>query len=143
MIAERLYYLAESNGWFSHLQAGFRKGCGCENQILKITQGIEDAFHHNPRKVSVLVLLDIRHFLAAEVREINTRHRNSSSHGEVAVQLSAKSTSQEFVMTGHQGRANRSTKAFPKALSSHHSCSSSISTTSPCYFQKTLSVPFL
>lgn len=40
MIAERLYYLVESNGWFSKLKAGFRKGRGCEEQILKITQSI-------------------------------------------------------------------------------------------------------
>ena len=58
MLAERLYYLAESNGWFSNLQAGFRKGRGCEDQILKITQGIEDAFNRTPRQSSVLVLLD-------------------------------------------------------------------------------------
>ena len=56
MLAERLYYLAESNGWFNKVQAGFRKGRGCEDQILKITQAIEDGFHQKKR--SVLVLLD-------------------------------------------------------------------------------------
>ena len=58
LLAERLYYLAEHLGWFNSTQAGFRKGRGCEDQILKITQAIEDAFHQRPRKVSVLVLLD-------------------------------------------------------------------------------------
>ena len=56
MIAERLYYLAETNVWFSKLQAGFRKGRGCEDQILKIAQAIEDGFQQKKR--SVLVLLD-------------------------------------------------------------------------------------
>ena len=58
MLAERLFTLAENNGWFSCLQAGFRKGRSCEDQILKITQAIEDGFHRNPHKRSVLVLLD-------------------------------------------------------------------------------------
>ena len=59
MIGERLFHLAESNNWFSPLQAGFRKGRSCEDQILKITQAIEDGFHHKrPHKRSVLVLLD-------------------------------------------------------------------------------------
>ena len=58
MLSERLYHLAESNGWFNKFQAGFRKGRGCEDQILKITQGIEDAFNQTPRQPSVLILLD-------------------------------------------------------------------------------------
>ena len=58
MLADRLYHIAESNGWFNNIQAGFRKGRGCEDQILKITQGIEDAFNQNPRQSSVLILLD-------------------------------------------------------------------------------------
>ena len=59
MIGERLYYLAESKGWFSALQAGFRKKRSCEDQILKIIQTIEDGFHNRPKgKKSVLVLLD-------------------------------------------------------------------------------------
>ena len=58
MLAERLYHIAESKGWFSKLQAGFRKGRGCEDQVLRITQAIEDAFNQTPRQSSVLVLLD-------------------------------------------------------------------------------------
>jgi hypothetical protein len=58
MIACRLYHLAESNGWFSHLQAGFRKGRSCEDQILRITQAIEDGFQRKSMERSVLVLLD-------------------------------------------------------------------------------------
>ena len=61
MIGERLYHFAESQGWFSSLQAGFRRGRSCEDQILKITQAIEDGFHNNRNgkgKHSVLVLLD-------------------------------------------------------------------------------------
>jgi len=42
MVAERLYHLAETRGWFNHQQAGFRKGRSCEDQIIRITQAIED-----------------------------------------------------------------------------------------------------
>ena len=58
MIAERLYYLAETKGWLSRLQAGFRKGRSCEDQILRIVQSIDDGFQQKPMKRSVLVLLD-------------------------------------------------------------------------------------
>jgi len=58
IIAERLYHLGEVNGWFSPLQAGFRKGRSCEDQVLKIVQAIEDGFHKSPHERSVLVLLD-------------------------------------------------------------------------------------
>lgn len=59
MFGERLYYLAETKGWFSSLQAGFRKKRSCEDQILKIVQAIEDGFHNRPKaRKSVLVLLD-------------------------------------------------------------------------------------
>ena len=42
MFSERLYFLAERGNWFSRLQAGFRKGRGVEDQILRITQRISD-----------------------------------------------------------------------------------------------------
>jgi ribonuclease HI len=58
MIAERLYFLAETKGWFSKFQAGFRKGRGCEDQILRLAQSIDDGFQHKPPKRSVMVLLD-------------------------------------------------------------------------------------
>ena len=58
MIAERLFHLAESKGWLSGLQAGFRRGRACEDQILRITQAIDDGFQAKPMKRSVLVLLD-------------------------------------------------------------------------------------
>ena len=58
MMAERLYYVGERLGLFSSLQAGFRKGRSCEDQILKITQAIEDGFQNKPMKRSVLLLLD-------------------------------------------------------------------------------------
>ena len=53
-----MFFLAESKGWFNNSQAGFRKGMSCEDQILKITQAIEDSFHQSPRKVAVLIFLD-------------------------------------------------------------------------------------
>ena len=56
MLSERLYHLGESGGGFSGLQAGFRKGRGVEDQVLRITQSITDGFHN--REKSLLVLLD-------------------------------------------------------------------------------------
>ena len=58
MIATRLYHLAETQGMFSPLQAGFRKGRGCDDQISRIIQAIENGFQAKPMKRSVLVLLD-------------------------------------------------------------------------------------
>ena len=45
IIADRLYYIAETNNMFSRFQAGFRKGRSCEDQITRIVQAIEDGFH--------------------------------------------------------------------------------------------------
>jgi hypothetical protein len=42
ILADRLHFLAETRGWFSKFQAGFRKGRSCEDQILRIVQAIED-----------------------------------------------------------------------------------------------------
>ena len=58
MMAERLYYQAETQGWFSDLQAGFRRGRSCTDQILRISQAIEDGFQSKDLERSVLVLLD-------------------------------------------------------------------------------------
>ena len=44
IIADRLYYIAETNNMFSRFQAGFRKGRSCEDQITRIVQAIEDGF---------------------------------------------------------------------------------------------------
>jgi len=57
-MAERLYHLAETAGLFNNQQAGFRKGRGCDDQIVRIIQAIEDGFQHSPFKRSCLVLLD-------------------------------------------------------------------------------------
>ena len=56
VLSERLYDLAETGGWFSGTQAGFRKGRGVEDQILRVSQNIWDAFEN--REKSILVLLD-------------------------------------------------------------------------------------
>ncbi len=58
VLADRLYYIAETKRLFSHFQAGFRKGRCCEDQILKIVQAIEDGFQKKPMERSVLTLLD-------------------------------------------------------------------------------------
>ena len=44
IIADRLYYIAETNKMFSRFQVGFRKGWSCEDQITWIVQEIEDGF---------------------------------------------------------------------------------------------------
>ena len=58
MISNRLHHLAEENGWFSDLQAGFRQHRSCEDQIIRLTQAIEDGFQKKKMERSVLVLLD-------------------------------------------------------------------------------------
>jgi len=58
MIAGRLYQLAESKGWFASIQAGFRRGHSCGDQIIRITQAIEDGFQQKKMNRAVLVLLD-------------------------------------------------------------------------------------
>ena len=59
MVAERLSHLAETRGMFDPQQAGFRKGRSCEDQIIRITQAIEDGFQRKPKSQrSALVLLD-------------------------------------------------------------------------------------
>ena len=58
MVAERLYHLAERNEWFSSLQAGFRQGHSCMDQIIRLSQAIEDGFQSKPMKRAVMVLLD-------------------------------------------------------------------------------------
>jgi len=58
MMAEKIYHVMESSDKFSKLQAGFRRGRSCEDQILKITQAIENGFNQKKMERSVLVLLD-------------------------------------------------------------------------------------
>ena len=58
IIHNRLYYLAESRDWLCREQAGFRKDHGCEDQVLRITQGISDGFHQRKPLRTVMVLLD-------------------------------------------------------------------------------------
>ena len=58
MMANRLYHLAETNGWIHPSQAGFRKGRSCEDQIIRTIQRISDGFNKKPFHRSVMVLLD-------------------------------------------------------------------------------------
>ena len=58
MLAERIYHILESSCLLNKSQAGFRKGRSCEDQILKITQAIENGFQRKQMERSVLVLLD-------------------------------------------------------------------------------------
>ena len=43
-ITERLYAFVESRALFSSRQAGFRKGRGTEDQILRVAQVVSDGF---------------------------------------------------------------------------------------------------
>ena len=56
MLSERIYNLAETQGWWSEHQAGFRKGRGVEDQIIRVTQAVSDGFQEKKR--TVMVLLD-------------------------------------------------------------------------------------
>ena len=58
ILADRLYYIVETNNLFSRFQAGFCKGRICENQITQIVQAIEDGFQQCQMQRSVLTLLD-------------------------------------------------------------------------------------
>ena len=58
IIADRLYYIAETNNMFSQFQAGFRKGRSCEDQITRILQAIEDGFQQCLMQRSALTLFD-------------------------------------------------------------------------------------
>ena len=44
MIHHRLYNLAESRVWFSHIQAGFRKRRICKDQLLRLVEKVSDGF---------------------------------------------------------------------------------------------------
>ena len=58
ILADCLYYIAETNNVFSRFQAGFHKGRSCEDQITRIVQAIEDGSQQRPMKSSVLTFLD-------------------------------------------------------------------------------------
>ena len=58
MVANRLSHLAETNGWWSNDQAGFRKMRSCEDQVLRLSQSISNCFQSSPPKRSLLALLD-------------------------------------------------------------------------------------
>ena len=44
LINNRLYFLAESKGWISDSQAGFRKQRSCEDQLIKLVHHVSDGF---------------------------------------------------------------------------------------------------
>ena len=58
VIAERLYFYVESKKLLSDRKAGFRTLRSCEDQILKMTQLIEDGFQQKKCERSVMALLD-------------------------------------------------------------------------------------
>ena len=60
ILADLLYYIAETNNLFSQFQASFHKGWSCKDQITRIVQTIEDGFQQRPLQRSVLTLPDFR-----------------------------------------------------------------------------------
>ena len=58
ILADLLYYIAETNNLFSRFQAGFCKGRNWEDQITQIVQAIEDGFQQRLMQRSVQTLLD-------------------------------------------------------------------------------------
>ena len=58
ILADRLYYIAETNNLFSQFQVGFRKGRSCDDEITWIIQTIKDGFQQRPMKRSVLIFFN-------------------------------------------------------------------------------------
>ena len=58
ILADCIYFIAETNNIFCRFQAGFFKGWSCEDQITWIVQAIEDGFQKRLMQCSVLTLLD-------------------------------------------------------------------------------------
>ena len=58
MVASRLSWLAEENGWWNDDQAGFRAGRSCEDHVLRLSKSISNGFQSQPAKRCVLALLD-------------------------------------------------------------------------------------
>ena len=58
ILADLLYYIAETKNLFSRPQDGLSKGRSCEGQITGKVQAIEDGFQQRPMQRSVLTLLD-------------------------------------------------------------------------------------
>ena len=57
IISDRLYDLADSNGWFSSLQAGFCKGRDVKDQILRLVQRISDGVQRMEKSLLVMLKL--------------------------------------------------------------------------------------
>ena len=58
LIMNRLYYEAETKEWISNKQAGFRAQRSCEDQVLRMVQGVSDNFQEKPPKRTVMALID-------------------------------------------------------------------------------------
>ena len=58
ILADLLYYIAETKNLFSRPQDGLSKGRSCEDQITGKVQAIENGFQQRPMQRSVLTLLD-------------------------------------------------------------------------------------
>ena len=76
ILADRLYYIAESNHLSNCFQAGFWNGRSCEDQILRVVQAIKDDFQKKPMDCSVvLALLSFRKACDTVWREKLLQHK--------------------------------------------------------------------
>jgi len=57
VIARRIRWVLEKNGWLAECQAGFREGRGVDDQLLRLTQSIYDGFQE--REKTGLMLFDL------------------------------------------------------------------------------------
>ena len=58
LIMNRLYYEAETKEWIIDKQSGFRAQRSCEDQVLRMVQGVSDNFQEKPAKRTVMALID-------------------------------------------------------------------------------------
>jgi hypothetical protein len=58
IVATRLSFHLESRGLLTPYQAGFRKKRSTEDQLIRLSQNISDAFQKNPMNRTVLALID-------------------------------------------------------------------------------------
>ena len=57
-IANRLSYLAETRGWLTDSQAGFRRGRSYGDQVIPMTQSVSDGFQRKKPERTLMVLLN-------------------------------------------------------------------------------------
>jgi len=57
MISAPMYSICERNGWISGQQAGFKKGRGVKDQIIRVAHAVSDSFQERQRSAASVRLL--------------------------------------------------------------------------------------